>query len=189
MDTIVSGAYYVHFNHGDAQYRLYASPVPVVLGEPATWLGSLSVWDESLGQFTTVASVSAEPAPGSTIQWEVPRQIIPNEVGVSPQRGAVIDGLWAETSLFRNDPTGVHWTDRMPDQGKSEAEWVFQYGLQQTGHARLSSQDAVKISNGAATTHLFTLQASNTGESQDTFTLTIHDVPGSWTAPRGRNPT
>lgn len=68
--------------------------------------------------------------------------------------------------------------DRMPDNGGGTLP--IQFGVAQTGHARLVSDQPMRASNGEATTFIYTVTAKNVGPATHLFELETMGVPDSW---------
>lgn len=142
-------------------------------------------------EWYTVSWQPAEADPDAdTLTTHVPRDGLPDQKGASPFPGREIHSFWAESNgmldnwrvcygLDCQEPP-VRVQDRMPDEGTGDASWTVRLGVEQTGHARLSSPDPVRTSNGEASAFVFPVRAWNTGDEEDLFALQATGVPDRW---------
>jgi hypothetical protein len=67
--------------------------------------------------------------------------------------------------------------DDMPAVGEPPATYAIAVGVQQQGHAHLASPTPFRASNGEATTFVYQVEASNLGDEDETFELSVRNVP------------
>jgi len=132
--------------------------------------------------------VAADTA-ANTYTVDVPRADLADANGAPPGPGRTLDGFHVISSnafgtanfgfLVANAqfPAAV---DQMPDAGNATTSYAVRLGLAQDGHARLSSLEPYRASNGEATTYLFTVTAHNLGDHADSFALRAARLPTGW---------
>jgi len=189
--ALESTQYGIRFMHNGAQYQVH---VFRGLLTQASYGAQLEALDTTRQRYDTLADlpVTAD-APGATMTVTVDRDQLLDQDGVAPFPGRSLAGFsvvsWGG-ALFGDgtiglgpggqvSPPKVQVTDAMPDAGNGTLGWPVQYGIQQSGNARLSSAVPTRASNGEATTFVFSVVATNLGPTQR-FHLAATGVPGAW---------
>ncbi|HUR62617.1 MAG TPA: hypothetical protein VM286_09675 [Candidatus Thermoplasmatota archaeon] len=192
LPQVESTAYTVDFLHAGRHFRLeffrQVSPDPF-------YNGYVAVYDPSSDYFDTIASrsVRADLATG-TLVMEVERDLLVDADGNAPHPGVSFTGWNARSQggfrLFGGSPclppnvcTGdadLSAHDAMPDQGNGTAALPVQFGIQQSGKARLYSDLPTRASNGEATTIVYQVAGLNLSPHNATYTLAVSGVPPGW---------
>lgn len=186
--------YFVQFQHNDRQFRLhtYAS---VFIGSFHRTV--LEARDGNRGAFYLVNAndiVTEVDAASNAYTVTVPRELLLDQSGSMPHPGVPITGFnaWSWGQLLgdgnfnlgpvgRSKVPGPIVTDRMPNEGNGTGIINVQYGVAQTGTARLFSKVPTRSSNGENTTFVYQVEAHNLATSADRFDLVVVDVPAGWT--------
>lgn len=185
------GFFWIHFRHNDWDYRLeierpsgqleieYFAVLRGKFMDADDW-GFLWRDDENI----------AWDLNSDTISFFLARDEIPDGRGAAPYLGRSLTDFWVIASQrsshaeadFNGQTLQFPWElfDRMPDTGVGEVAFNVQGGLQQSGHAQLQSDEPYRASNGEATTFLYTVNATNTGDAPDLFALEAIRVPNGW---------
>lgn len=173
--TYTDGAVlHVQFRHGAFTYRvtLWEFPSP---GEQSTWSGELEVRQSPGGGWSRVQSVPVEAEPGR-LGFHLDRDRLVDQDDVVPFRGGSLTDL-----SVRSQTGGVvtlygleEEKDRMPDAGAATAPVLF--GAAQEGSLRLATDIRFVASNGAATSYLWRINATNLDDAPATATLALSGV-------------
>lgn len=148
----------------------------------------LSEYDPGRDEYAAVEQMTYEIATETNeLVGTFQRDAIHAPDGSPVAKDGVFDGFWAESlrdmQVFGSAipaPAIESAYDRMPDERSAAATHIVEHGLAQSGHARLDSDEAFRISNGEATTFLYRLEAQNVGDRRDMFALSAHGVPDQW---------
>lgn len=128
----------------------------------------------------------------NTITQFVAREDLPDSKGAAPFPGRELTQFYAITgqrsSDFRGEIGGTgqtfeapwHLGDAAPDDGPSDAVVPVQFGLEQSGDARLTVDEPYRASNGEETTFLYTVNATNVGANPDLFVFEAKNIPSTW---------
>lgn len=127
----------------------------------------------------------------NTYTATIPRADLADAQGAAPFPGRSLEAfnvhatnLFGEASIgffVVEAPTPATVVDHMPDTGVSAAKLDVLYGLHQRGHARITSEEPFRASNGEATTFIFKARAHNIGDETDRFQLRATRLPAGWT--------
>lgn len=179
--------YTIAFAHNGRYFELdLYHTVPILTGSLAFW--SLAASDAPGGPFADIWDGDAPvDLQADTYSLVVPREALADLDGAAPFPGRLLEGITvAASSAFSgaqvsglSDSTVMpqQITDAMPEAGQAPGVYAIQVGVQQTGHAHLSSPEPFRASNGEATTFVYQVEASNLGEENDTFELTVSGAP------------
>lgn len=174
-----SVAYRAYFAYGGVAYQ-----VRMVRG--ASLAGPVQgtlLWDPSGGQaFEPLQAVDAFADPAARIlSASVPRTALVDRAGAPTFAGQPLSGFWASTETLAGSAAGLPGPgDRAPDSGLSEVAVPVRFGLRQEGHARLSSPEPFRASNGEAATFRYRVVAENLRDGPDRFQLAADRVPPGW---------
>jgi MYXO-CTERM domain-containing protein len=126
----------------------------------------------------------------NTYTATLPRADLADPKGAAPFPGRTLEAFSVHAwNLFGNSnigffvvdvPNPATLVDHMPDSGAAPAKLAVQHGLHQRGHARLTSEEPFRASNGEATTFIFKAQAHNIGDEADRFQLRATRLPPGW---------
>lgn len=151
--------------------------------------GYLSEYDAGRDAYAVVEAMDVEvDTEDRALVGTFARDAVHGPDGAPVNKGGLVTGFWAESyrdvRVFSNSipaPAVESAYDRMPDEGVAPSRVVMQDGMEQSGHARLWSDEAFRISNGEATTFLYALEAGNQADRRDTFSFSVRDTPAKWT--------
>jgi hypothetical protein len=155
----------------------------------------LEARDASDGQWGTVwtsydgldSGVAMDFA-AETYTVTVPRTMLADAEGAPPFPGRNLTAITVRSvttaggGLIYTDGSGSPLlapytiTDNMPDAGEPAGAYAMLVGVQQSGHAHLASPAPFRASNGEATTFVYQVEATNLGDENETFELTVRDV-------------
>jgi hypothetical protein len=186
--------YEVLFEHNGRQFQVVVWRVleftQSVSPQPSfAWLAFRDSADEAwqLLWFSETAPMFDESA--KTVAIEVLRLDLVDAQGATPFPGRALTGIRAEAhgaledaQVFTIGGTGApgwpqRFVDLMPDDPGQAAALPVAIGPAQTGHARLTSFDPFRASNGEATTFLYEVTAHNLDDADDRFELSASAVP------------
>lgn len=158
----------------------------------AAWFGSYSTRADGASSFRYVGPLSVRYDEAAGEVWTtLGRDEVVGASGRSPGRGDAIEGIRAESwanlgrSMSFNDPTIpvkgylLDVGDRVPDTDGLRLD-VQHGGALASGGVRLAAAEPYRASNGAATTYVYGVTASNQGESTRVLTLEAQHVPAGW---------
>lgn len=182
----------IFFVHNDWDYFLEIErPSGQLFIEYSARLYSKSVESDDWGRIwvkdDTTFDVNA-----NTITQYVPRIDLPDAKGASPFPGRTLTDFYAITGQRSSDFKGElgntgqtfeapwHLGDAAPDDGPSDVPVPIMLGLQQSGDAQLVSDEPYRASNGEETTFIYTVNATNNGDSPDLFVIEAVAVPAMW---------
>lgn len=184
--------YEVRFEHNNRYFvlRLYVT-LPLIDGRPFAYLDARDAADGYWGTVWATDEVEADQA-ADTFTIALPRQALADAEGAAPFPGRNLTAISVRSSssfagaTFFNGPSGsfsLPYTivDDMPEAGEPLAVYPVLVGVQQDGHARLSSAVPFRASNGEATTFVYQVEASNLGDEDETFELVASGVPDRMT--------
>lgn len=185
------GFFWIHFRHNDWDYQLQIErPSGQQEIEYFAVLQSKFVDAEEWGYLWRDDEGVSFSIPDATITYTVDREDLADSRGAAPYPGRSLTDFWVIASQrssqaesdFNGQTLQFPWRlgDRMPDTGVGDVAVNVQAGLDQTGHALLTSAEPFRASNGEATTFLYTVTATNTGDSTDLFSLELVGVPDPW---------
>lgn len=181
MDEVYFG---IHFRYGTYGYELrvdrYAAVEALNVGASAELYQQTA--PGSTPRLIDRPPVTGDPESG-VFQIDVDRELITDEHDVVPYAGSrltdlrvISRGYW---SFLPGDPATPR--DRMPDAGLGDVP--FHLGVRQEGHIRLSAEERIRGSNGAATTYFWRINVTNLDPVfDDDVTLSLQGVPETWTA-------
>lgn len=177
------------FQHNGRVFRVQTESIVQPQGRDTTarsWLQS----PDATGVYRNIEELFGERLDGNTFTVPVPRNLLVDDAGAAPFPGRTLAGFWAQARWFEIDgiglgsgtptlttPTAV---DRAPDTGEGTIAVPIQFGLLQSGHARLATNEPFRVSNGEASTFVFTIQATNLGAEDDFFEFGAQGVPSGW---------
>lgn len=187
-DTGVDGVTYeILFTHNSREFQLiiYRSlpglsdfPFPLLNMRDRPQDDWSTVWADPFAMTTDyVADVMTIP---------LPREVLADAQGATPFPGRTLDSIQvhvrsqlsdATINVFVPVPVPLRVTDDMPNAGQAPASYPVQFGVQQSGHARLSSYAPFRASNGEATTYVMQVIAENLGDDVDDFELVATNIP------------
>lgn len=191
-DAGVDGVlYHVGFLHNGREFRVTIQMVlQVLVADRAAGLAYRDLPTDEWSFVWSTEAVVMDTAAG-TLAVDVPRDLLADKDGAAPYPGRALEGVHAVAqSLFTdsglvfisgaplvNSPQRV--TDTIPDAAPYPALPV-QFGLAQTGDARLSAATPFRASNGEATTFVYEVVTQNLGEAADAFELAASSVPAGF---------
>ncbi len=185
------GFFWIQFTHKDWDYRL-------AIERPSGQL-EITYWASLFGKFQYAddwgflwsdnEGVEVDMA-AATVSYFVSRGDLADSRGAAPLPGRTLTDFHVlatqrssrASADFNGQTLQFPWQlqDRMPDTGTGQVAFPVQMGLEQTGHAFLRSDEPYRASNGEATTFLYTVVASNTGDAADVFGLEASGIPNGW---------
>ncbi len=119
----------------------------------------------------------------NSVTAEVPRSLIAGLLGDTPRPGTSLENIHVMSQL--NNILGIERGagvgsvyDTMGES--SPASIPIQFGLEQTGHARLGSATPFRVSNGEASTFVYEVEATNIGDERDIFGFKVVGAPSNW---------
>lgn len=183
--------WFLHFSYRDADYRINLYRVgnqPISSGY--IYGATLDQYDAGAQRWALLEfyQVDVDEEAG-TLGVHLPRDHIVGGDGAGAMKDEALVDVHVTAKLFMESftvsgPTGevdspIQGHDRMPDDGMVEIP--IQEGIDQTGSAGLHTQAPVRVSNGEATTMLFTLTGENRADEQQLFRLVAKDAPEHWT--------
>ncbi|MEK6974722.1 MAG: hypothetical protein AABY18_00105 [Candidatus Thermoplasmatota archaeon] len=126
------------------------------------------------------------------VTLKLPRDVLADAQGAVPYPGRALTEIrvHAESALsgasiqIANDvETEIPFQiiDDMPALDAAAASYDVQFGVLQTGHARLWSDAPFRSSNGEATTYVFEVEGENLGDEDDVFDVVAVGVPSQLT--------
>lgn len=181
--------YTVDFTHHDTQYRVaWFRSNSLANG---AYFSELQVFSPATDRYSYLQELTPEVDAGAaTIAAVAPRDQLLDGQGAPPYPGRALSDFFAlalgNPLLAGNfDVAGqsagdAYLVDRMPDDGLASTPVPVVLGVQQTGHARLWSEEPFRFSNGEATTFVFRVQAHNNDTAPDTFDLRFSQAPDGW---------
>lgn len=187
-ETGVDGVRFtIAFAHNGRFFQLLlVNSLPSVSG-PAAFV-NLQAADALDGPYANLwSSFVTGDAAANTFTVAFTRDLLADADGAAPFPGRLLEGITAEAkSAFSGNtllpglvnadmPQDVQ--DVMPNAGGAPGTYAVQVGVQQTGHARLSSEQPFRASNGEATTFVYEVDATNTGDANESFELTVTGAP------------
>ncbi len=197
LDTVGfadGGFFLVHFRHNDWDFQLnverpsgqsnieYGAELRSKFMDAEDWG---LIWDSDADEGSVTWDLGT-----NTITTTIDRQLLADGRGAAPYPGRSLTDFWVVASQrssqaeadFNGQTLQFPWRlgDRMPDTGIGDVAVPVLAGLKQTGHAQLASHEPFRASNGEATTFLYTVTATNTGDSPDLFSLELVGVPAPW---------
>jgi hypothetical protein len=194
-DAGVDGvAYMVEFAHNGRQFQIRAwdglpATRDVASSQPFAEFSYRDSADEAWSSLWFSAPM-VDPATKS-LSVAVPRLDLVDAQGASPYPGRSLEGIWAQAHASLQDSSiglGLstvtlpqRFADDMPDDRAQAASLPVLIGLRQTGHARLTSLEPFRASNGEATTILYKVLGHNDGPAADRFEVTASSVPHGYT--------
>lgn len=123
----------------------------------------------------------------NTLSVAIPRDQLVDREGSPPFLGRSLENIrvTAHSALsegtinfgLTSQPMPSRVLDDMPESGTPGATFPIQFGVAQTGHARLWSDAPFRASNGEATTYVLLVQAENLADETDDFELVTVGVP------------
>ncbi len=121
-----------------------------------------------------------------TLAAEVERHMLVDRNGAAPMIGRVLEDVEVMSfgtsillfSADADDP-GVQVRDVMTGP-EGPIAIPMAYGVEQSGEARLISAQPFRTSNGAATTFVYHVEASNLASQEHVFSFDILELPASW---------
>lgn len=176
----------VDFQHKDQGYRVQY--VRSTLTGGVQYDARLQVYDSGRQDYFQAMRLPLQVDEGSgSMTAEVPRVALADGNGTEPMKGRAFT-LWKAFSRNQDEiflgsggtvrPLQVR--DSMPDDGFGPDPYEIVHGLEQSGHARLWSDNPVRASNGEKATFVYYLEGSNSEEEDDQFTLGLDGVPEGW---------
>lgn len=185
------GFFWIHFRHNDWDYRLEIErPSGQLEIEYFAILRGKFQDADDWGFLWRDDTNIAWDLSTDTVQFSLGREQIPDGRGAAPYPGRSLTDFWVVASQrsssaeadFNGQTLQFPWQlqDRMPDTGIGEVTFPIMLGLTQTGHARLTSNEPYRASNGEATTFLYTVNATNQGSAPDVFGLAAVGIPNGW---------
>lgn len=184
------GFFWIHFTHNDWQYRLEIERPSGQLEIEYFAVLQSRFWEADEWGFLWRDDRAEWSIDDSTISVFLDRDEIPDSRGAAPYPGRSLTDFWVlasqRSSRAESEVNGqtlrFPWElqDRMPDTGMGDVPVAVQFGLEQSGHAFLASDEPYRASNGEATTFLYTVKARNDGDAADLFTLSTTGAPSSW---------
>ena len=175
--------YNVDFNHVDAAYRL--TFLRQVLGGGASYGAQLMHYDSGRQQYVFYFNDGdLDIDTGSaTLGYTIPRDVLLDGNGTAPTLGrelTLFRSFARSSTLGIDGLSPVRVDDAMPNDGFG-LNYAIQQGLQQSGHARLWSDNPVRASNGEQATFLYYVHAENLSPDDDRFDLSVQGAPADWT--------
>lgn len=132
-------------------------------------------------QASQITELDVESDDQSTITVRLPKVNIISLEGHAPVFGSELTGVVTRATMpLGFGPAEASAVDMMPDTGAGAIK--YEKGGSANGYLVLEAPDPVRISNGGATTFVFQGHLQNRGETDDTATLAIEDLPESWRA-------
>ncbi len=180
--------YGIHFTYGGVDYRAAMYRFATSLDGSMNVFGRFQVHDPGRDQYVNLEALDVQvDLKEDLMTVAIDRDLVLARDGSPPRIGTALEQFYATSEVdFRVDffglgaPPVYEGGDQMPDDGVSSYVWDIQYGLEQTGHARLWSDQPVRTSNGEATTFLYTVNAENRAGEDDTFRLSASGAPDTW---------
>ncbi len=177
--NILASGHELFFRHHDQDYGITFYPG----GSGYAYLEAYEP-GEGFGAYVADLPVTMDLG-ASTMTATVRRDLLIDNAGAAPHPGRILDNFHASTNALGNifisgQSATPHPEDRMPDDGVGPLAWPVQYGIQQSGHLRLSSEEPFRASNGEASTFVFRINATNLGEEDDLVEFVAQGVPQAW---------
>ena len=184
---------YTQFLHADRWFRI--TTVHEYLPGLGEFSGAgLEFRDSDSGPWNAVwfrPDAVALDAGAETYTVVVPRGDLADSKGAAPYPGRTLGQFSVQSENLLGQGNFIQafgqqvaspgrFFDAMPDSGPAPATFAVQFGLSQDGHARLTSDEPFRASNGEATTFIFKVKGANTGSAADTFQLRATRVPSGW---------
>lgn len=140
------------------------------------WISEETTFD--LETDTITQFVDREDLPDSRGAAPFPGRELVRFYAYSGQRSADFQGELGTSGLVIEAPW--HIGDAAPDEGVSDATVPVEFGVEQSGNARLTVAEPYRASNGEETTFLYTVNATNIGSEPDLFVFDAVNVPSTW---------
>lgn len=177
--TVVASGHDLFFRHHDQDYGITFYPG----GSGYAYLYAYEP-GEGFGAYVADLPVTMDLG-ASTMTATVRRDLLIDNDGAAPHPGRILDNFHATTNALGNfyisgQSATPHPEDRMPNDGVGPLAWPVQYGIQQSGHLRLSSEEPFRASNGEASTFVFRINATNLAEEDDLVEFVAQGVPQAW---------
>jgi hypothetical protein len=184
-----SVSYYTSFLQNDRVFRLR---IDRLVNFPVSYRAQLQAFDSGRNGYSNIGSaipVTTSDAT-NTMTVSVDRDHILDSHGNAPHpeipivnfnvrsEGTVVPINFARGAAVALPRPSVF--DTMPTQGNLTQPLTIHCGVVQTGHARLSSDDPTRSSNGEATTFVFQVRGHNLDLKEDTFSLSTKNVLPTW---------
>lgn len=181
----------VQFTHNGREFlaRIFHQ-LPSVGDWVAVAFGYRDAPDAPWNQVWTRQEAALLDGNANTYTAIIPRADLADAKGAAPFPGRTLESfnvhsrnLFGEVSInvfVVEAPPPATVVDHMPDSGVSAAKLDVQNGLKQLGHARITSEEPFRASNGEATTFIFKAQAHNVGDEADSFQLRATRLPAGW---------
>lgn len=179
---------YTYFVFDGIEYRVWQGRS----ADNAAWFSTLQSASVGSTSFRFVAQLASRYDTDAQQVWTtIDRELLPGTSGRSFGRGDELTGIYAKAfagagyAATFNDPTLpvrgplLDVTDRVPDA--DGLTLAIQYGgAEAIGGVGLTVEQPYRASNGAATTYLYDLEASNDGDSARQLRLEALHVPAGW---------
>lgn len=163
----------------DASFRVLVTRSRIDPTAQPLLRASLQAIEDDRGSEITELDVESDGQ--TTITVRLPKVNIISLEGHAPVYGSELTGVVTRAAMpLGFGPADASATDVMPDTGTGTI--LYEKGGRANGHLVLEAPDPVRISNGGATTFVFQGHLQNQGETDDTATLTIEDLPDAWQA-------
>lgn len=182
-------SYETGFVHNGREFRLTMSlALQAIAGGGFTTLHSR----DGAGEWSMLWSsneVLIDPA-ANTLTVDIGRDLLVDKDGAAPFPGRLLEGVHVRAQSFFSNASATIFVvpttlpqnvfDLLPDAAPFPSLAV-QFGLAQSGNARLTSATPFRASNGEATTFVYNITAHNLGDADDTFELEAMSVPAGYT--------
>lgn len=176
----------LHFRHNDQDYAIDYYPGQGTAGTAQATLMTFEPGEEYGSQVADLP-IAVDIAAG-TMTATVLRDLLLDNEGAAPFPGRFLDQFRAESGYLSSSSIRVggvgmplpHVADRMPNDGIGPMAWPVQYGIVQTGHLRLASDEPFRASNGEASTFVYRVNATNLGPRDDFVEFVASGVPAAW---------
>lgn len=179
----------VFFSYRDVDYKVEFSRdggAPIFPGQ--IFSAHLDMHDAASGRWFVIERFDVTLTQDS-LETSIPRSLIVGADGAGLLKDEHLESIRVQSSLEASQFTlfevmgagaqyPIQGGDAMPNDGV--VEWIIQEGLGQLGTAALQSDEPIRVSNGEATTFLFTVTAHNGAEEEHRFRFAAHDVPDQW---------
>lgn len=186
-DPLAFEWYQVHFDWRNVSYDAQIQWQNLATGTSLDgWLTAVANDDkdgeeyyQSYGGGSYVAALPVKlDASKATFSFEIPKAYILDGLKRMPNKGDNLTNVHVDSMDSITLIGGAQIVDRMPDADGVKLPVTI--GDEQKGHLALSSPDRVRVSNGGASTFVYSVTLTNTGDAEDNVDLAMTDLPPGW---------
>jgi hypothetical protein len=194
VPLLETSQYDIQFLHHDRVFDVFLFRQVI---QTATYGAYLSAYDPALDRYDQLSGFVAPTVDegAATMQVAFARDLFLDHAGNAPHPEVPFTGWHVQArggfqigggnsciaSACFPSPE-MHVSDAMPDQGNATLDLAIRFGIQQSGRARLASENPTRSSNGEATTFVYQVEAISAMAGNETFQLAASGLPAGWEA-------